>query len=70
MSKIEEIAANLINGNLTDAREAAKGKAFTMQRLAAYFKTTHGWSTEKAVAAAFYLKNGTQSAFNRYCETK
>ena len=57
---------NLINGNLTDARNAARRPGF--QRLREYAETKLGWSGEKAYFAARYLK-GTGS-FQTYCDAK
>lgn len=57
---------NLENGNLTDARNAAR--RHSTFRLSMFARQILGWSFERATLAAGYLKGET--SFQSYCDAK
>ena len=57
---------NLINGNLTTARQQAK--RVSLQRIVSFLQDEYGWTLAKAYAAANYLKTGT--GFQAYCDAE
>jgi len=57
---------DLINGNLKDAKKAAKRAPFW--RLMQSAQEDYGFSLTKAHAAALYLKG--KVSFQAYCDTK
>lgn len=57
---------NLENGNLTDARKAAR--RHTSFRLSMFARQILGWSFERATLAAGYLKG--EASFQAYCDAK
>lgn len=58
--------ANLENGNLTDAKKAAK--RHTSFRLSMFARQILGWSFDRATKAAGYLKG--EATFQEYCDAK
>ena len=65
---MQEMIVNLINGNLTDAKNQAKG--FTYRQIingGIYFG---GFSRNKALKAAVYLCQPSQYTFQDYCDAK
>lgn len=58
--------SNLINGNLTDAKRQAK--RFSELAISVHLTHSHGWSDERALAAAHYLKTG--EGFQAYSDAK
>jgi hypothetical protein len=67
-SSIHSCIENLINGNLTDAKRLAKRHSFTLLRYSA--EEEFCFSSEKAVAAAAYLKSDEVSrelAWKAWC---
>ena len=66
MNKIEFLADNFINGNLTVARQAAKHH--TIFRIGMYFRQVLCWSFEKSVLTAHYLKTG--KGWQAACDAK
>lgn len=65
MKAIDQIAADLINGNLTEAKRRAK--RVNIDPLVNHF-TEIGWSNEKALRAEVYLKHPSQESFQSYCD--
>lgn len=63
MTKIERIIDDLVNGNLTDAKEQAKNLSRPKIK---QFCLDFGWSENKAEAAANYLKG--KITFQTYCD--
>lgn len=61
---MKTLAENLINGNLKDARKQAQ--RHTEFRMSMYFRQILGWSFEKSVAAAHFLKTG--QGWQLYCD--
>lgn len=55
---------NLINGNLTDAKRQAK--RFSELSISVHLTDIMGWSDERALAAAHYLKTGND--FQKYAD--
>jgi hypothetical protein len=66
MNALERIVSDLINGNLTDARKRAKKVSTT--KLISGLEELAGYSTNKAVLAARYLK--TCEGFQAYFDAK
>lgn len=62
----EACFANLINGNLTDAKRLAR--RHTSFRLSMYARQILGWSFDRSVKAAAFLKGG--ATFQTYCDAK
>lgn len=62
---MKSLTNNLINGNLTDAKQAAQ--IYTYYQIWNYLCNTAGWSATKAKAAAVYLKNPSQETYDMYC---
>jgi hypothetical protein len=56
--------ANLINGNLTDAKRMAESK--NRAKIILFLVENYGWSLDKARCAAIYLKTG--DGFQAYCD--
>jgi len=63
---MKSIFENLINGNLTDAKNSSRGYSYA--KLRDYATDELGMDENKATAAALYLKNGIN--FRRYCEVR
>ncbi len=61
---MEQMIANLINGNLRDARDQARKRK--LNHIVAYLQQNIGWSLPKSQAAAKFLKTGT--GFQSYCD--
>ena len=61
---MKQMIADLINGNLSDAKRRAK--SFSLAKIQRYL-IEQGWGITKATDAAIYLKDGGQENFNRYC---
>jgi len=57
---------NLINGNLTDARQQAK--RFRLSQIVNHLHFMCGWSVERSNKAAIYLKTG--NGWQAYCDAK
>jgi hypothetical protein len=57
---------DLINGNLTDARKAAKNRSFAS--ILATATDEYGMTLEEAVNTASYLKG--EITFHTYCQNK
>ena len=55
---------NLINGNLTYARKQARRYSF--QTIWEWLVADYGWTVEKSIYAARYLKTGEN--FQAYCD--
>jgi hypothetical protein len=66
--QIQRITENLVNGNLTDAKQQAKRVSYAALKLA--LVSGSGWSESKATAAASYLKNASNETFQQYCDAK
>ena len=66
LSKIEQAAESLINGQLTQARDLAKKPSAAA--ICNYLHDELGWSLELSVAATRYLKTG--QGFQTYCDSK
>lgn len=66
MKAIDQIASDLINGNLTDAKRRAKRASF--DAIVNHFTESGGYSNEKALRAAAYLKHPSQESFQAYCD--
>tara|TARA_R110000868_G_scaffold285403_1_gene545882 strand:+ start:53 stop:253 length:201 start_codon:yes stop_codon:yes gene_type:complete len=66
MQTIEKLAENFINGNLSDAKRAAK--RHTEFRISMYFRQVLCWSFEKSVLTARYLKTG--EGWQAACDAK
>ena len=64
--RFDQMVANLLNGNLTDAR--AQARAFRQEAIAAELAYRYCWSRKRARLAANYLKTGTKTAFQEYCD--
>ena len=63
---MQSMVNNLINGNLTDAKNQARNvNIHTIKR---YLQNAMGWSYAKSMAAASYLKTG--EGFQEYCDAK
>ncbi len=62
---MQNMIDNLINGNLKDARK--QSRRFSQSKIAAHLEEM-GWSVEKSLRAALYLKTGED--FQRYCDAK
>lgn len=60
---MERMIDNLINGNLKDARKQAK--KFSYALIIKYCEAM-GWSSEKSIYAAMYLKKGVM--FQLFCD--
>ena len=65
-TKMQRLADNLINGNLADARHQAKRYSFTT--IWEWLVNDLGWTVEKSILAARYLKTGEN--FQAYCDEK
>ncbi len=65
---IERIANDLTNGNLTDAKKAARRVSIHSLRMG--FVAQAGWSDAKATAAAHYLKGPSQESFQAFCDAR
>lgn len=62
--QLRAIFENLENGNLSDARQLAKGqKTF---RLSMFARQILGWSFDRSFFAAHYLRTG--EGFQNYCD--
>lgn len=62
--KIEHVLENLVNGNLTDAKQGAKGHSSF--RISMYARQILGWELAQACAAAQFLKG--KISFELYCQ--
>lgn len=65
---MNSVLNNLVNGNLTDAKEGAK--KYDLTHLASYFRRNGGMSFAKAAKAARYLKFPSEETFQSYCDAK
>ena len=61
---MKTMIANLINGNLKDARRQAK--QFSPGAIADYLREECGWTRTRAVLAADWLKTG--EGWQEYCD--
>lgn len=64
-TQCERICANLINGNISDAKKQAK--RVTATAIGSYLREI-GWSDYRATCAAHYLKNPTPHNWQKYCD--
>jgi len=60
---MENMIENLINGNCTTARKLAR--RFSQTKIVDYL-TEMGWSNERALRCALFLKTG--EGFQAYCD--
>jgi hypothetical protein len=60
---MQSIIDNLINGNLRDAKRLAKRHSLGV--LLSHMIQQLGWSADRSLAAAYYLKG--MSSFQDYC---
>jgi hypothetical protein len=65
MKAVEQVFADLKNGNLTDAKRRAKH--FTSFRLSMYARQVLGYEFDLAVKSAAYLKG--ECDFQTYCDS-
>ncbi len=63
---MNQMIANLINGNLTDARKQAE--KFSQDRIYRCCMEEWEWSESKSHAAAVYLKTG--EGWQRFCDAE
>jgi hypothetical protein len=63
---LERLFANLENGNIGDALRQAR--RHNRLRLAEFAQSCLGWSAERSLKAAYYLKGLT--TFQDYCDAK
>lgn len=63
--EMSALANNLINGNLSDAKEQAKSKNGTA--ISHYLRDCFGFSPKRAELASHYLKTG--KGYQAYCDT-
>lgn len=63
---MKTIFANLINGNLKDAKKGAK--RYSHLKLFNYAFEELGWTTDKANKAAIYLKTG--GMYQAFCDAE
>ena len=63
---MQSIIDNLINGNLIEAKRKAKRHSVVL--LLAYMRGEIGWSADKSLAAAKYLKG--MCSYQEYCDAK
>lgn len=61
---MQNMIENLINGNCTTARKLAR--RFSQSKIVDYLTGEMGWSNEKALRLALYLKTG--EGFQAYCD--
>lgn len=62
---MQSVFNNLINGNLTDAKNGAKSYRGT--QLQQYAQTELGWTERRSHLAARYLKFPSQATYDAYC---
>ena len=63
---MQNMIDNLTNGNLAAARRQAR--RYSLERIAMHCITMLGWTHEKAIAAASYLKRA--GSFQAYCDAE
>lgn len=63
---LEALFETFINGNLTDAKRLAR--RHTSFRLSMYARQVLGWSFDRSVKAAAFLKG--EATFQTYCDAK
>jgi len=61
---METVFANLINGNIADAKRGAK--RFSRDNLAGYARDVLGYSLTKSILAAMFLKG--EDVWQKYCD--
>jgi hypothetical protein len=66
MKALESLANNLVNGNLSDARNQAK--RFNYMKIIDFLQEYLGYSADKAHKAACYLKSGNN--YQAYCDAE
>ena len=59
---------NLINGNLSDAKNQANSMSAGVEKIAIHAAENYGFSWRKAKLAAHYLKTG--DGFQSYCDAE
>ena len=64
-TRLWRIFENLENGNLTDAKQSARG--LSTFRLSMFARQILCWEFPRAVAAAAYLKG--EASFQAYCDS-
>lgn len=63
---MQTMIQNLINGNLTEAKNQAK--RFRLAQIVNHLHFMCGWSVDRSNKAALYLKTG--DGFQQYCDAK
>lgn len=63
---MEKMTTDLINGNLTEARNQAK--RYHLSRIVNHLHFMCGWGVDRSNKAAKYLKTG--EGFQEYCDAK